>query len=104
MKNENATYVNPNIVSTLDDLGKLNSMLLNFASGKHFNRFDAEVVGDHCLPSTISDLQKRDGLTFSRKWEKVPNRFGTFTKVMRYWLEGDSLIRARQLMGLEEKT
>lgn len=48
------------------------------------HRFQAEVEGDHCLPSTISSLKKQHGLEFPRRWVKVPNRFGGETSVMEY--------------------
>ena len=82
--------------------GKLESMLYRFACGKKFHRFSAERVGDHCLPTTISDLQISLGLKFDRKFIKVPNRFGSQTAVKLYWLEGDNLIKARRLIGLED--
>jgi hypothetical protein len=85
-------------------LTKLDSMLLRFAKGQKLNRFDAERIGDHCLPSTISDLQKRNALTFCRKLVKVPNRFGSVTSVMLYWLEGESLLIARELFKLDCST
>ena len=39
--------------------GKEIQMLALFAAGTTLNRFQAERYGDHCLPTTISDLQKR---------------------------------------------
>jgi hypothetical protein len=82
--------------------GKLESMMLRFAQGKKYHRFSAETIGDHCLPTTISDLQKRHGIVFSRKLIKVPNRFGTKTSVMLYWLEGISLTKARMVCQLDK--
>lgn len=76
-------------------LGKLDSMLLRFSSGEQHHRFSAEKVGDHALPSTISDLQKKHGIYFDRKRVKVPNRFGSETSVCLYWLDGSNLEKAR---------
>lgn len=73
-----------------------------FATGLRLHRFAAELHADHVLPTTITDLQKRYGVTFARTWTKVRNRFGTDTRVMLYWLEGDDLKKARQLIGLEQ--
>ena len=95
----------PKQSSTQDEpnaTGKLESMLYRFACGKRFHRFSAEIVGDHCLPTTVSDLQISHGLYFNRKFIKVPNRFGSQTAVKLYWLEGENLIKARQLIGLED--
>jgi hypothetical protein len=106
MKTKNAILTNQNSASNdqvkfnLNEAGKLESMLYRFAEGKKYHRFSAETVGDHCLPTTISDLQKRHPIYFSRRFMKVPNRFGSETSVMLYWLEGDSLIKARLITGL----
>ena len=80
--------------------GKLNEMFIRFANGDAYHRFTAESIGDHCLPTTISDLQKRHQISFSRRMIKVPNRFGGMTCVKLYWLEGDHLERAKKLTGL----
>lgn len=78
-------------------------MLLRFAQGKKYHRFSAEIVGDHCLPTTISCLQRMYGLYFSRKLIKVPNRFGSESTVALYWLEGKDLVKAREISGLEAR-
>jgi len=74
-------------------------MLARFAQGMSFNRFEAERVGDHCLHTTISDLQRKHGIEFHREWEVVPNRFGSKTRIRRYWLAGAHLQRAREIAG-----
>ena len=76
-------------------------MLLRFAKGERHNRFTAERAGDHALPSTVSDLQQRNGLYFARKWIKVPNRFGGNTHVMSYWLAGKHLKKAQRVVGVK---
>lgn len=109
MKTKNATPTNqssasnqqPNI--SLKSDGKLVSMLYRFAEGKKYHRFSAELVGDHRLPTTISDLQKRHSIYFERKFIQVPNRFGTKTSVMLYWLQGDSLTKAQLLSGIDKE-
>lgn len=93
-----------NTLSLNSDSGKLDSMLFRFAQGKSYHRFSAELVGDHCLPTTISDLQKRHDIYFERKRVKVKNRFGTFTPVCLYWLSGKSLLKAQQITGLDKVT
>lgn len=86
----------------LKDNGKLVSMLHRFAEGKKYHRFSAEVVGDHCLPTTISDLQKRHSIYFERKFIQVPNRFGTKTSVKLYWLQDESLVKAQLITGINK--
>lgn len=87
--------------STPQKPGKELRMLALFAAGHSLNRFQAEQYGDHCLPTTISDLQKRYGIEFKRQQENVPTRFGRPTRVSRYWLEGDHLEKARQFVRRE---
>lgn len=82
--------------------GKLASMLRRFAMGERFHRFSAERVGEHVLPSSISTFQQTHGICFSRKWVTVPNRFGSETRVVEYWLQGKDLRKARKIVGLEE--
>lgn len=83
--------------------GKLKSMLHRFAMGNSYHRFSAERIGDHVLPTTISDLQKMYGIRFDRKRIKVKNRFGKYTSVCLYWLSGKSLIAARRIAGIDKE-
>jgi hypothetical protein len=78
---------------------KARMMLHLFASGHSLNRFEAATAGDTCLNSTVSELAHKYGLEFIRVWEKVPNRFGTWTKVIRYRLAPKSRDIARKLLG-----
>ena len=52
-------------------------------AGGSLNRFQAEQIGDHCLNSTIAVLRS-DGHNITGQWERVPTRFGSFVRVMRY--------------------
>ena len=61
--------------------------ILNYLiNGNSLNRFEAENLGDHCLPSTISYFCNTKSLSISRKREKINNSFGGKTSVSRYWL------------------
>lgn len=53
---------------------------------------------DYVLRTTVSDLHRDFGLIFHRKWEQVPNAFGSLTDCMRYWLAPESLPKAAQLV------
>lgn len=67
------------------------------AAGRTLNRFEAaRELRDWCLPSTVSELEKRD-LTILRKSETVPGSFGP-VHCARYWLSPASLERANQLL------
>ena len=61
-----------------------NNTILNALVEGSLTRFDAERLGDHCLPSTISALSNQHGLEFPRRWIKVPNRFGGETLCKEY--------------------
>lgn len=90
-----------NSITIGNQLGKLDYMLLRFAHGDRLHRFQAERIGDHCVHTTVSDIQIKHGIKFSRRRVKVPNRFGKKTSVCEYWLEGNDLLRARVIAGLE---
>ena len=65
------------------------NILTFMRGGNSLNRFEAYEIGCSCLNSFISATSDSHGFEFPRKLEKVPNRFGSETSVMRYWLSGD---------------
>ena len=77
--------------------GKLERMLELFAKGYRLNTFKAKELGDTCLHTTISSLQTKHGIHFSREWETLPGRFGP-ARVRRYWLDSDDLRKAREIV------
>lgn len=79
--------------------GKEESMLIHFAQGKRLHRFSAERLADHCLPSTVSRLQRKHSIEFSREWVKVPNRFKKQTRVKLYFLQGEHLFKAQAIVS-----
>jgi hypothetical protein len=60
---------------------KILAVLRNNPRG--LNRFEAEQLGDHVLPSTIATLRKKRNL-FSDYWETVPTRFDLEVRAKRY--------------------
>jgi hypothetical protein len=62
------------------------------------NRFEAEKIGDHCLPSTISGLSTQHGLEFPRRWVKVPNRFGGETLCKEYTTSDDDKLKINKFL------
>ncbi|TBW32195.1 hypothetical protein E0E54_19850 [Azotobacter chroococcum] len=64
------------------------------------NRFEAELLGDHCLNSTVAKLANQYGLEFQRQPEKVPNRWGAPCDVTRYSLPESQYQRARAVLAL----
>ncbi|MDV7210758.1 hypothetical protein [Azotobacter beijerinckii] len=67
------------------------------------NRFEAELLGDHCLNSTVAKLANQYGLEFQRQPEKVPNRWGAPCDVIRYSLPESQRQRARAVLALLSK-
>lgn len=79
---------------------KLYRVLTALAEGSRFNRFQAErELHDHCLHSTIADLQTRHGVFVHRVDEVVSGFQGAPTHVAQYWLDDDNMRRARELLG-----
>lgn len=62
---------------------KETTILSALRAGRSLNRFEAEKLGDHVLPSTIACLRAKGHLILAT-WEKVPTRFGIGVRVRRY--------------------
>lgn len=84
--------------STTETPSKIARVLAHLLSGASINRFEAERIGDHCLPSTIAVLANHYGLTIERKQERVPNRWGAPCTVTRYSLPPSQHKRARAVL------
>lgn len=84
--------------STTETPSKIARILAHLLSGASVNRFEAERIGDHCLPSTIATLANHYGLTIARKQERVPNRWGAPCTVTRYSLPPSQHARARAVL------
>lgn len=69
--------------------------------GDSLHRFEAEALGDHCLPSTISTISRKYGLEIPRKLVEVSTRFSSNTTVMRYWFSESDIAKMRKLLGEE---
>lgn len=67
------------------------------------NRFEAELLGDHCLHSTVAKLANQYGLELQRQPERVPNRWGAPCDVTRYSLPESQHQRARAVLALLSK-
>jgi len=72
-------------------------VLRAFADGHRLTRFDAEELGDHCLPSTVADLQKL-GVLIRRELVEREGRFGTFHCCV-YWIDAADRQEARRLLA-----
>lgn len=78
---------------------KLGRIFTVLAAGRSLNRFEAERIGDHCLHSTVSAIERRIGISVSRHEEVVPGYGGHKTRVMRYQLSDEERYRAVALLG-----
>jgi len=97
-----------NLLNTLpthfNEIGKEDSMLIHFAEGKRLHRFSAERLADHCLPTTVSDLQRKHSITLNREWVEVQNRFNRRTRVELYFLERANLANAQEIVSRRAKS
>lgn len=62
-------------------------------------RFDAEWVSDHCWNTTVSEIQRIDGIEVKRKQVKVPSKFG-LVDCKAYWLDGAGIKKAKKYLGV----
>ena len=77
---------------------KKRRVLSALIEGKSFNRFESErKLNDHCLPSTVSDLQAL-GITIDRQLETVPGFCGLPAHVCRYWIAQEHRARAKKVL------
>ena len=65
--------------------------------GNSLHRFEAEGLGDHCLPSTISIIARKYSLEIPRKIVQVSTRFNSATSVMRYWFSEEDKAKINSL-------
>jgi len=84
--------------ATTEGPSKIARILAHLLSGASLNRFEAERIGDHCLPSTIAVLAINYGLTIQRTPEKVSNRWGKPCTATRYSLPESEHKRARAVL------
>jgi len=68
------------------------------AAGNSLNRFEAEKLGDHSLPSTISGLKHRHGIFVEHTPEIINGYYGAEVRCMRYSLAATERERAKALL------
>lgn len=71
-------------------------------AGQSLHRFQAERIGDHCLPSTISALQTKYNLYIDRQRIKVSCRFGSVS-VNRYSIPEPERRKMKQRLARTDK-
>lgn len=67
--------------------------------GKRVTRFDAEKVGDHVFNSTVSDIERTDGIKVERQATKRPTQFGTDVVCNEYWIAISNLVDAYKVLS-----
>lgn len=73
---------------------KISRVFKALLAGERPHRFTAErALHDHCLHSTISEIQKTYRVTVSREYEVVLGYQGTPTRVKRYWIKPEEIAR-----------
>jgi hypothetical protein len=73
---------------------KLTRVMNAFLSGDKHTRFSAErALHDHCLNSTVADIQAKHGVKISRKKILVPGYRGIQTRCCLYWMEPEEIER-----------
>ena len=70
--------------------------------GSKVTRFDAEHIGDHCLNSTVSEIEHLDGVKINRQKTKRPTRFGRSTDCNEYWIAESELMNARKALIVKQ--
>lgn len=78
---------------------KIKRILSELTRGGSLHRFQAELIGDHCLHSTIAKIEGY-GIDVAREWITVPGFAGHSTRVCRYWINDENRERAARLLGL----
>lgn len=77
---------------------KIKRILAEFARGQRLHRFQAERLGDHCLHSTVSRIE-RYGIEVARDWITVAGHENYETRIRCYWLTEENKELARRLLG-----
>jgi len=78
--------------------------LINHSNkGSKVTRLDAEFIGDHCLNSTVAEIQQVYSVKISRQKTKRPTRFNKAADFNEYWIAETDLVNAREVLA-EVKT
>jgi hypothetical protein len=81
---------------------KKQRVLEAFLSGEKHTRFSAEkALHDHCLPTTVSEIQRDYEISVSRKLINVPGYQGKNTQCCLYWVEQDEISRFIEVHQLQ---
>lgn len=77
-------------------------VLSALATRQHLTRFQAErdpAVADHCLPSTVAELQRRHGLRIDRRIIRVPGHGGAPAFIAEYHLDDEARAEALAVLA-----
>lgn len=69
-------------------------VLAALLNGEKHTRFTAErELHDHCLHSTVAELQRSYGIRISRKFITISGYMGSPTRCCLYWIDPDEIAR-----------
>ena len=78
---------------------KIHRVLEALARGRRYNRFEAErELADHCLHSTVAEIQHDFGIRVDRIFETIPGYLGVPTRCCRYWITEDERPKAWRVL------
>lgn len=72
---------------------------------RSLNTFQAQMLGDTCLNTTVSQLRRDPTYKadIKDKWETIETRWGTKTQVKRYWIDSEERLRIQQIRNKSEE-
>lgn len=102
LKNKLNTFISENKLSSLTKRKRVLTWLICASNcGCKVTRFDSEIMGDHCLNTTISEIGRVDGIKVHRTETKRPTQFGKDTPCKEYWLDENGIQAAERLLGIQ---
>lgn len=82
---------------------KTGRVLSALMTGRSYNRFEAErYLHDHCLNSTVAELQNRYKIKINRRYESFAGYKGKPARCCRYWIDADECMRIRRNSNFNE--
>ena len=83
---------------------KYYKILEHFRLGGSINKFEAQHLGENCLGTTVGAMCGDFNLEVTRVFEKAKNTIGAYSRVIRYKLTKQDMIKINQvkLRGSDE--
>ena len=83
---------------------KYYTMLEHFRLGGSINKFEAQHLGENCLGTTVGAMCGDFNLKVTRTFEKAKNTIGAYSRVIRYKLTKQDIVKLNtvKLRGSDE--